>query len=78
MNELIDEGKIVYKKYFNSPKKLKDIEVNFDNKIRALTLIEYLTNKKKIKYPKLKSTNLSYYIAHPVIRQLVLDKKKLY
>ena len=78
MNELIDEGKIVYKKYFDNPKKLKDIEGNFDNKIRALTLIEYIKNNKKIKYPNLKFSNLPYYIAHPIIRQLVLDKKKLY
>ena len=78
MNELIDGGKTVYKKYFDNPKNLKDIEGNFDNKIRALTLIEYLKNKKKIKYHDLKFTNLPYYIAHPIIRQLVLDKKKLY
>ena len=64
MNEFIDGGKTVYKKYFDNPKKLKDIEGNFDNKIRALTLIEYIKNNKKIKYPNLKFSNLPYYIAH--------------
>ncbi len=78
LNESIDGGKIVYKKFFKYPKKLKEIENNFDNKIRALTLVEYLKNNKNIKYKNSKSINLPYYIAHPIIRQLVLDKKKLY
>ena len=45
MNKKIDSGKIVYKKYFKYPKKLKHIEENFDNEIRALTLVEFLKLK---------------------------------
>lgn len=78
INGIIDGGKIIYKKYFNYPKNKKEIEKNFDDKIRTTTLIEYLKSKKKIKYPKSKVKFLPYYIAHPVIRQLVLDKKKIY
>ena len=78
LNQSIDKGKIVYKKFFEKPKKLEEIENNFDNKIRALTLVEYLKNNKEIRYQNSKSKILPYYIAHPLIRQLVLDKKKLY
>ena len=47
MNNKIDHGKILYKKYFSRPRNINDIERNFDSKIRALTLVEYL--KRKIK-----------------------------
>jgi methionyl-tRNA formyltransferase len=77
INRIIDDGKIIYKKYFNYPKRNKKIEKNFDDKIRSITLIEYLKNKKKIKYSTSSVTTLPYYIAHPIIRQLVLDKKKI-
>lgn len=77
MNKKIDEGKILYKKNFNFPNNLKDIEGSFDNKIRAFALIEYLKNKKiSYNYP-IKKKILPYYIAHPITRQLVLNKKNL-
>jgi len=78
INGIIDGGKIIYKKYFDYPKRINEIEKTFDDKIRASTLIKYLKSKKKVKYPNSNIATLPYYIAHPVIRQLVLDKKKLY
>jgi len=75
MNKEIDAGKIVYKKYFNYPKNLNEIEKNFDNKIRALTLIEYLKSTKNYKFKKTRRNFLPYYIAHPIIRQIVINKK---
>lgn len=75
MNKEIDEGKIVYKKYFQYPKNLNQIEKNFDNNIRAKTLVEYLKYKKRFKIKKTKRKFLHYYIAHPIIRHLVLKKK---
>tara|TARA_B100001057_G_scaffold501091_1_gene620436 strand:- start:14962 stop:15588 length:627 start_codon:yes stop_codon:yes gene_type:complete len=77
MNKSIDRGEILYKKYFDNPKNLKKIESSFDNKIRALTLIDFLKNKKNINYSGIDDKFLTYYIAHPIIRQLVLNKKKL-
>ncbi len=77
MNKSIDRGEILYKKYFDNPKNLKKIESSFDNKIRALTLIDFLKNKKNINYSAIDDKFLTYYIAHPIIRQLVLNKKKL-
>jgi len=70
----IDSGKILYKKYFSIPKKLISIEKDFDNKIRALTLIEFLQTKTNYRYPLTKKSYLPYYIAHPLIRQIVLNK----
>ena len=77
INKRIDEGKILYKKFFRKPKKISEIENNFDHQIRAKTLVEYLKKKKlKKKYKTIKN-NLHYYIAHPLIRQLVLNKHYL-
>ena len=71
LNKGIDRGKIIYKKYFQYPKNLNEIEKNFDNKIRALTLIEYLKSKKNFKFSQKKGNLIPYYIAHPIIRHIV-------
>ena len=78
MSNKVDEGKILYKKYFPYPKNLNHIEKNFDNKIRALTLVEYISSKKVKKYKNSRHKFLPYYIAHPIIRQIVLNKKKIH
>ena len=79
MNKKIDQGIILYKKYFSYPKNLIEIEKDFDSKIRALTLVEYLKNKGKKKYKFIKSTDnyLPYYIAHPIVRKIVISKSHL-
>lgn len=74
LNEEIDNGKILYKKNFNYPKNLNLIEEDFDNQIRAKTLTCFLQSKKKFNYKKTKKKYISYYIAHPIVRQLVLNK----
>lgn len=73
----IDSGKILYKKYFKIPENLISIERDFDNMIRALTLIEFLRCKLKRKYYQTKKNYLPYYIAHPLIRQIVINKDYL-
>ena len=78
MSNKVDEGRILYKKHFLYPDNLNHIEKNFDNKIRALTLVEYINSKKNKKYKNSKDNYLPYYIAHPIIRQIVLNKKKIY
>lgn len=77
ISKKIDSGKILYKKYFDIPKKLASIEKDFDNKIRALTFIDYIQNNIKHKNNKSKKNYLPYYIAHPIIRQIVLNKSYL-
>jgi methionyl-tRNA formyltransferase len=73
----IDSGKILYKKYFKIPENLVSIERDFDNMIRALTLVEFLRSKLKRKYYQTKKNYLPYYIAHPLIRQIVINKDYL-
>lgn len=77
INRNIDSGLILYKKFFKKPRQLSDIEKNYDNKIRAATLISYLKKKKKIKFNQFNKNYLPYYIAHPIIRQIVLNKNYL-
>ena len=77
MSKKIDEGKILYKKKFKLPKNPKDIEGSFDNNIRSLALVEYLKNRPINYISNAKNKILSYYIAHPITRQLVLNKKNL-
>lgn len=76
----IDTGKIYFIKKFNPPKITKTIENNFDNFIRAKTISSFCNNnKKKLKESKKLNANNNnyYYIAHPIIRSLILNKKKI-
>ena len=78
INSKIDSGKILFKKNFEPPKKVKLIEGDYDYLIRAKTICAYLKLKKKRAFYLNKSSNLPYYIAHPIIRQIIHNKKYLY
>jgi len=71
----IDEGKILIKKSFIFPKikKLKQLD-NFDNYIRSETLIDFFKKPKK-NIKKIKSKNIGYFIIHPILRSIVINKK---
>jgi len=75
----IDEGKVVYKKKFRLMPNFKNLKSNtYDDEIRAKTFVEYINNKNKQKKFNLKSIkSCYYYIAHPVIRGIVLEKNLL-
>ena len=77
MNSKIDSGLILFKKKFFAPSNIKDIEKNYDNTIRAKALNDYLKLNKKKMYKRTKKEPLPYYIAHPIIRQIILNKKIL-
>ena len=79
MSRKIDEGRILHKKKFKIPKKKILIEKDFDNIIRAKSLVSYLKLrvKKKPKTQKILPQAMPYYIAHPIIRQIVFNKKIL-
>ena len=73
----IDSGKVIFVKKFKPPKKRGNENEN-DNYIRANTLISYLLSTKKNKIKKLKSKQQNfYYIAHPIIRNIVIKPKFL-
>jgi methionyl-tRNA formyltransferase len=77
MNSKIDSGLILFKKKFFAPSNIKDIEKNYDNTIRAKALNDYLKLNEKKRYKRTKKEPLPYYIAHPIIRQIILNKKTL-
>ena len=63
-------------KTFDLPKNKKKLEDWYDYKIRAEAIIAYLKSPYK-KYKKNKLIYSNYYVAHPIIRQIVFDKNKL-
>lgn len=72
MNRNIDEGKIIFKKFFNPPKNFENIEKNFDNEIRSNALIEFLKKKiAKNEYINRQNIKYFYYKAHPILRMIV-------
>ena len=83
INQIIDNGKIIYKKFFNPLLDKKSLEKNYDDNIRSKTLINFLSTKNKLhKYSNNKNSDkFIYYIAHPLLRKLVENKyliKELY
>ena len=76
INQEIDEGEVLLKKKFSLPKKIHLIENKFDSHIRAKTLISFLNKKPQNLKKKFKNKFLEpYYIAHPIIRAMVIHKK---
>ena len=77
MSKIIDQGKVLFTSKFNLPPKIIDLEKDFDNSIRAKALILFLKSKKiQIKKQKSKYLNF-YYIAHPIIRNIIRKPKSL-
>lgn len=74
----IDGGNILFCKKFPFPKKAKDIDRNYDIKIREICLKYLIKNLKKLKArPQRKIKKLHYYLAHPIIRKLAINKMKV-
>jgi|688.fasta_scaffold406123_1 methionyl-tRNA formyltransferase len=84
MNKKIDMGKLYYIKNFKHPENLNKIYNKFDDYIRASTIVSFLKNKEKnfsnkIKFNDSNKINFTdYYIAHPIIRRIALDKRSLF
>ena len=76
ISDKIDSGEIFYERKFNKPLNKIEIEKKFDDKIRSITICEFLKKKKfkKIKYKSSKKYLSSYYICHPLLRQLIIKK----
>ena len=73
----IDKGKVLFTKQFSLPKNLIDIEKNFDYQIRAKTLVSFLISKKTNIVAKSDKYINFYYIAHPIVRSIILNPKQL-
>lgn len=78
INNKIDEGEILYKKNFKIPKNKVFLNSTYDDKIRAETIIEFLKKgKKKYQFLKKNQNFDTYYVAHPIIRSIVINKKEI-
>ena len=78
MTKNIDEGRILFTKGYSFPKNKIDLENDFDHIIRAKTLVSFIQSKKN-KFKKLKSKFDSfYYIAHPIIRSIILNPRLIF
>ena len=78
MTKSIDEGRILFTKGYSFPKNKIDLENDFDHIIRAKTIVSFIKSKKN-KFKKLKSKFDSfYYIAHPIIRNIILNPKLIF
>jgi len=77
ISKKIDDGQILFSKTFDIPKNKKKLEDWYDYKIRAEAIIAYLKSPYKKYKKKNKSIYSNYYVAHPIIRQIVFDKNKL-
>ncbi len=77
MTKKIDKGNILFIKKNRYPKNLYDIEKNYDHIVRSKSIAEFLFKTKKFKIfnPKNKKNNM-YYIAHPIIRDIVVNTKR--
>ncbi len=74
----IDEGRILFTKSYSFPKNKIDLENDFDHIIRAKTLVSFIKSKKN-KFKKLNSKFDSfYYIAHPIIRSIILNPRLIF
>ena len=77
MNEKIDSGKILLTKRYKIPKKIRSIDIDYDNEIRANNICNVIKKIDLLKKKKQKTTtSLPYYIMHPVLRSIVYNKRK--
>jgi len=76
LNKNIDEGDVLFTEKFHIPNNIFSIDKNYDDKIRAITLVNTLKKINKLKLKKQKKNNYShYFVIHPVLRSIVFKKK---
>tara|TARA_B100000029_G_C17400353_1_gene896813 strand:+ start:127 stop:771 length:645 start_codon:yes stop_codon:yes gene_type:complete len=75
LNNKIDDGKVMCIKEYSTPNDIYNIDTCYDSKIRAENMIFVIKNLKKLKsINKIKKNSNTYYVIHPVLRSLVLNK----
>ena len=76
LNKNIDEGDVLFTEKFPIPNNIFSIDKNYDDKVRAITLVNTLKKINKLKLKKQKKNNYShYFVIHPVLRSIVFKKK---
>ena len=79
LSDKIDQGKIICSNEYPIPKNITSIDKSYDAKIRALNLVSALKKleKKKFNFKINKEIkNSYYYIMHPILRLLTINKIK--
>ena len=72
---ILVKNRIIKKKY-EIPKKISDIDSDYDNLIRSKNLIYVLKNFYKLKKKRqTKNYKIPYFVIHPLLRSKVLMKK---
>ena len=74
LNHKIDQGRIIGIYKYPIPKKIKEIDLNYDNYIRCQNLIKFLKSNKKFYENKNNIFFNQYYVIHPVLRSIVFKK----
>ena len=79
LDQNIDRGKILLTRRYRIPRNKTLFENKFDNQIRAKNIVLVIKNLKNYLNKKKNSGKYysSYHIAHPIIRQIVLNKKSI-
>ena len=75
MTEIIDEGNMILREPYPSPKVIINIDVWIDNALRADTLlksVELLNKKCKGFSRKNEEEDQEYYIIHPLLKHIAL------
>lgn len=75
LNKNLDSGKILLIIKYPIPKKISQIDNEYDDKIRAKNIVFILKKYDKLKVTKKKiKKNNPYYVIHPLLRSLVFRK----
>lgn len=78
MSKRIDCGETIYVKEYPLPKNIMTIENSYDDEIRAQNFIDIIKSNKKVTRKKFISkpdeTKFYYFIAHPFLRRIAINK----
>ena len=76
MRKKIDSGKILLVKKYPLPKNILNIDSSYDHLIRAKNMLEVIKNLRNLKIINKKDKKtLPYYVIHPALRTITLNKK---
>lgn len=78
LSKEVDTGKILLKEKFKTPKFQNEWDIEqYDNYLRSKTMIKYIKSSVKKDKKKIKDNYINYFIIHPVLRKIVVNKKIL-
>jgi len=76
LSKNLDQGKLLYIQKYKIPNSIKKIDNEFDDFIRTKNLIDVLKNNYRNNYETKSHKKTPYYVIHPVLRAIVMNKFK--